>query len=155
MHTCEIHGRVRDTGAEEVFKSIADFERYARHGQSIRSIEVEQLDDGRILSRWDVDFRGGFMKWTEEDRVDDESHRIDFEQTEGNLRHFSGHWKVDDGDGGATIEFFSEFELGMATLGSFIDPIAEAAIRENLTAVMQGLFGERFELAQGGAPAGA
>jgi hypothetical protein len=34
----------------------------------------------------------------------------------------------------------------MPTLASFIEPIAESAIRENLVAVLRGVFGDRFEL---------
>lgn len=146
MHTAEIHGRVRARSTEDVFDTIADFERYPEYGKSIRTVQVESSESGVVISKWDVDFRGGNMQWTESDTIDRERLRIDFRQLEGNLRHFTGHWAVDrDGDD-ALIHFFGEFELGMPTLASFIEPIAESAIRENLTAVLRGVFGDKFEL---------
>jgi ribosome-associated toxin RatA of RatAB toxin-antitoxin module len=145
MRTAEIHGRVRSTSPADVFDTIADFERYVEYGKSIRSVEVQDAADGRVISKWDVDFRGGSMQWTEADTIDRERLRIDFEQLEGNLRHFTGYWQVTSDDGDAVIHFFGEFELGMPTLASFIEPIAESAIRENLIAVLTGVFGEQFD----------
>ena len=154
MHTAEIRGVVRGKSADEVFEAIGDFGRYPEHGQSIRSIEVRETDGG-FESSWDVDFRGGSMQWTEIDRVDAANHRIDFEQTAGNLRHFEGYWQVGDGDGGAEIDFKAEFEIGMPTLASFIDPIAEVTIKDNINAVLRGLFGDAYEQRDGAASPGA
>jgi ribosome-associated toxin RatA of RatAB toxin-antitoxin module len=154
LHTADIRGLVRGKSADEVFATIGDFEKYPEYGQSIRSIEVRQRDDGNIESSWDVDFRGGSMQWTETDKVDEANHRIDFEQTAGNLRHFDGYWQVTDQDGGAQVQFWAQFEIGMPTLASFIDPIAEVTIRDNIGAVLQGLFGEAYEPLPA-APAGA
>jgi len=155
MHTAEIRGRVRASSAEDVFDTIADFERYTEYGQSIRNVKVEKSEGGRVISKWDVDFRGGNMQWTEADTIDKDKMRIDFEQLEGTLRHFTGYWAVErDGDD-ALIHFFGQFELGMPTLASFIEPIAESAIRENLIAVLHGVFGDQFELESSAASASA
>jgi ribosome-associated toxin RatA of RatAB toxin-antitoxin module len=95
------------------------------------------------------------MQWTEADTIDRQRLRIDFQQLEGNLRHFTGYWEVErDGDD-ALIHFFGEFELGMPTLASFIEPIAESAIRENLIAVLKGVFEDQFELEASTASASA
>jgi ribosome-associated toxin RatA of RatAB toxin-antitoxin module len=155
MHAAEIHGRVRAMSAEEVFDMIADFDRYQEYGESIRSVHVESSHGGVVISKWDVDFRGGHMKWTEEDTIDRSKLRIDFRQLEGSLRHFAGHWVVaPDGDD-ALIHFFGEFDLGMPSLASFIDRIAESTIRENLTSVLRGMFGDRFGLEPSAASAPA
>ena len=155
MRTTEIRGHVHGTSPTEVFDAIADFERYVEYGQSIRSVDVVREAGGRVISKWDVDFRGGSMQWTEADTIDRERLRIDFEQLEGNLRHFHGYWQVEGKDGDAEIHFFGEFELGMPSLASFIEPIAESAMRENLVAVLTGVFGDQFEAepaAAGSAP---
>jgi ribosome-associated toxin RatA of RatAB toxin-antitoxin module len=155
MHTAEIHGRVRGRSAEDVFDVIADFERYREYGESIRKVQVEKSEGAVVISKWDVDFRGGNMQWTEADTIDRQRLRIDFQQLEGNLRHFTGYWEVErDGDD-ALIHFFGEFELGMPTLASFIEPIAESAIRENLIAVLKGVFEDQFELEASTASASA
>jgi len=133
--------------AAEVFERLGKFELYSELGPSIRSLEVEHLDERTMRSRWDVDFRGGSMRWTEEDHLDPEAHTITFELVEGNLRHFSGGWEVNDVDGGSEVRFAVEFAIGMPSMASFIDPVAEQAIRENIGAVLQGLFGEAYQAA--------
>jgi len=146
VHTAEIHGRVRTADAQQVFDTLAEFERYQEYGDSIRSVQVESAHEGVVISKWDVNFRGGKMQWTEEDTVDRSRLRIDFHQIEGSLRHFSGYWAVERDGGDALIHFVGEFDLGMPSLASFIERIAESAIRENLIAVLRGMFGDRFEL---------
>src|SRR5881392_2970020 len=115
MHTAEIHGRVHGASAEDVFEKIADFERYQEYGDSIHSVRVESTHENVVTSRWDVNFRGGHMKWTEEDTIDRAGLRIDFQQIEGTLRHFAGYWAIAADGEDALVRFFSEFDLGMPT----------------------------------------
>jgi coenzyme Q-binding protein COQ10 len=145
VHTAEIHGRVRAASAEDVFETIADFGRYEEYGDSIRSVEIAETRGNVVVSKWDVNFRGGRMHWTEEDTIDRDKLRIDFQQIEGTLKHFAGYWAVTRDGEDALIHFLGEFDLGMPSLASFIERIAESAIRENLTAVLRGMFGDRFE----------
>jgi ribosome-associated toxin RatA of RatAB toxin-antitoxin module len=147
VRSTELKGRVAGLGTAEVFERLGRFELYAELGPSIRSIEVEHVDELTMRSKWDVDFRGGSMRWTEEDRLDPEAGTITFELVEGNLRHFSGVWEVSEADGGSEVRFAVEFAIGMPSMASFIDPVAEQAIRENLGAVLQGLFGEAYRAA--------
>ena len=145
MRRTELRGRVTGLGPVEVFERLGRFEQYTELGPSIRSIEVEHIDEHTMRSKWDVDFRGGSMRWTEEDRLDAEAGTITFSLVEGNLREFSGQWKVSEVDGGSEVSFAVQFAIGMPSMASFIDPVAEQAIRENLGAVLQGLFGEAYE----------
>ncbi len=145
MRSTEVRGRVSGVDAAEAFERLGHFESYAELGPSIRSIEVEHVDARTMRSKWDVDFRGGSMRWTEEDRLDPDAGTISFELVEGNLRSFSGSWEVRDVDGGSEVRFAVDFAIGMPSMASFIDPVAEEAIRENIGAVLQGLFGEAYE----------
>ena len=145
MRSTELRGRVAGLEPAEVFERLGRFELYTELGPSIRSIEVEHIDAHTMRSKWDVDFRGGSMRWTEEDRLDPEAGTITFSLVEGNLREFSGQWKVSEVDGGSEVSFAVQFAIGMPSMASFIDPVAEQAIRENLGAVLQGLFGEAYE----------
>jgi ribosome-associated toxin RatA of RatAB toxin-antitoxin module len=145
VRSTELKGRVTGVGASEVFERLGHFDHYAELGPSIRSIEVEQVDDLTLRTKWDVDFRGGSMRWTEEDRLDPEAGTISFDLVEGNLKSFKGRWLVTDVDGGSEVSFAVEFAIGMPSMASFIDPLAENAIRENLGAVLQGLFGDAYE----------
>lgn len=145
MRSSEVKGRVSGVGAAEVFERLCKFESYAELGPSIRSIEVEHVDDKTMRSKWDVDFRGGSMRWTETDHLDADAGTITFELVEGNLRAFSGMWKVQEVDGGSDVSFAVDFAIGMPSMASFIDPLAEAAINENISSVLQGLFGADYE----------
>lgn len=153
MHHAEVRGRVKGRDADDVFTALVDFGSYADYAPDIRKIEVEEQDDGTVISTWDVDFRGGAMQWSESDKMIPEQHRIEFEQTEGNLRHFEGHWQVDDDADGAIITFSADFAVGMPSLASFVDPIAERTITENITSVLNGLFGDAYEPLEASAPA--
>lgn len=145
MRSTELKGRVTGLGPAEVFERLRKFELYTELGPSIRSIDLEHIDAHTMRSKWDVDFRGGSMRWTEEDRFDPEAGRITFSLIEGNLREFSGQWEVTGVDGGSEVRFAVQFAIGMPSMASFIDPVAEQAIRENLSEVLLGLFGEAYE----------
>ena len=86
------------------------------------------------------------MRWVEEDRLDPEAGTIVFDLVEGNLRHFSGSWAVTEADGGSDVLFRCDFAVGMPALSSFLDPLAERSIRDNIKEILKGLFGEAYEL---------
>jgi len=131
VRSTELKGRVAGLGAQEVFERLGKFELHS--------------DELTMHSSWDVDFRGGSMRWTEKDVLDPEAGTITFSLVKGNLREFSGTWSVTEVDGGAEIIFAVRFAIGMPSMASFIDPVAEDAIRENLGSVLAGLFGDAYE----------
>ena len=145
MHHAEIRGRIRGRSPDDVFAAISDFGSYAELGPDIRSISVEQRGENEIVSTWDVDFRGGSMQWSEADTLIPDRRRIEFEQTEGSLRHFVGHWQVDEDPDGAIVTVAADFAIGMPSMAAFVEPIAETTIVENIQAVLTGMFGEAFE----------
>ena len=142
MRHTQINARVPGMSADEAFDKICDFESFSGLGPSIRSVEVEEVDETTVRSKWDVDFRGGSMRWTEEDKVDRAARTMRFHQVEGNLKHFEGSWTVEQDGDDATITFQADFAVGLPSMAAFIDPIAEQSIVENLTTVLRGLFGE-------------
>lgn len=145
MRSTEMKGRLSGVSASEAFDRLADFESYAELAPSIRSIEVEKIDERTLRTTWTVSFRGGSMRWVEEDRLDPEAGTIAFELVEGNLKHFSGSWAVAEADGGSDVRFACDFAVGMPAMSSFIDPLAERAIRDNITEILKGLFGSAYE----------
>ena len=145
MRSTEMKGRISGVSASEAFDRLADFASYSELSPSIRSIEIEQIDERTLRTTWDVKFRGGSMKWIEEDRLNPEAGTIDFELVEGNLKHFSGSWAVADADGGTDVRFLCDFAVGMPAMATFIDPLAERAIRDNIKEILVGLFGEAYE----------
>ncbi len=128
----------------EAFRRLADYERYPEQTPSVRSVQTERRGED-LVSIWRVDFRGGILCWTERDFIDEAALRLDFEQIDGDLELFAGGWQVlgevgpEDVEGSLMI-FTAELDLGIPSLAPLVDPIAESALRANMTAVLTGLF---------------
>ena len=98
MRSTEMNARLNGVSASEAFDRLADFGSYAELAPSINSIEIEKVDERTLRTTWNVNFRGGSMRWVEEDRLDPEAGTIVFDLVEGNLRHFSGSWAVTEAE---------------------------------------------------------
>jgi hypothetical protein len=128
----------------EAFRRLADYERYPEQTPSVRSVQIERRG-ADLVSVWRVDFRGGILCWTERDVIDEAALRLDFEQIDGDLELFTGGWRVlaevgRGGRQGSLMIFTAELDLGIPSLAPLVDPIAESALRANMTAVLTGLF---------------
>jgi ribosome-associated toxin RatA of RatAB toxin-antitoxin module len=148
MPTVTISAHLAGASAEEVFDRISDFERYPQLTEAVRNVVVTPLPDGSLVSEWDVTFRNGILRWLETDRVDYRRRTIDFQQFEGDFEAFSGQWSVVADARGCTVGFKAAFDLGMPTLAPMLDPIAESALRDNVTRILSGLAGGPVELYQ-------
>ena len=145
MRTTEMNARLTGVGAGEAFDRLADFASYAELAPSIRSIEIEQVSDGVLHTTWNVNFRGGTMRWTEEDVLDREAGTITFKLVKGSLKQFDGAWEISEADGGSDVRFTCDFAVGMPAVASLLDQLAERAIRDNIKEILRGLFGEAYE----------
>ena len=145
MRTTEMNARLNGVGAGEAFDRLSDFASYAELAPSIRSIEIEQMSDTVLQTTWNVNFRGGTMRWTEEDVLDREAGTITFKLVKGSLKQFDGAWEISEADGGCDVRFTCDFAVGMPAVASLLDPLAERAIRDNIKEILQGLFGPAYE----------
>ena len=141
MPKVEVEKRVEAVNPYDVFERMRDFGSYPTIASAVRHIEVEDVGDGTLLSRWEVTFRRGVMKWVERDEIDPENRAIRFQQLEGDLSDFSGDWRVTSSNGSVTIQFVAEFDLGIPTLAAMLDPVAEEALRENVTELIDAFCG--------------
>lgn len=132
---------VPEPDQDQVYGIICDFPSYARHSTAVREVAMRPGPGGTPVSAWDVNFRGGVMRWVEEDDFHPDQHRIDFRQLEGDLEVFTGSWLVEPADGGSVIVFAALFDLGIPTLEDVLEPIAAEALEENIEAICAGLFG--------------
>jgi ribosome-associated toxin RatA of RatAB toxin-antitoxin module len=126
--------------AAEIFPILSDFERYPQLTDAVRSVAVTHAPDGVVVSTWEVYFRTGILRWTEEDRFDPSSYTITFNQTEGDVEYFAGAWTLEDGNDGCTVRFTADLDLGIPALGSILEPIAERALKDNIRAILNGLL---------------
>ena len=121
-----------DVPADRLFAHVADFERYPLLTDTVRAVRIRGT-----VSDWEVNFRKGILRWTEEDTVDPASRTIGFRQIEGDLARFDGAWRISPtGDGGSHIVFEAEFDLGMPSLAEMLDPVAERALLANVGALV-------------------
>ncbi len=147
MREVQLWGLVRGSDSATLFDIVSDFERYPEMTDAVRSVAVQPLGDGTIASDWAVNFRNGILRWSEEDRLDREARRIDFQQTGGDFEHFSGRWELRDVEDGCLVGFTAQFDLGIPSLSYMLDPIAEQALLDNLEKIVVGLAGQPVEFA--------
>lgn len=151
MGRVEIETRVPTRSAAEMYAVLCDFERYREHTDAVRNVIITGSENGASSSEWEVAFRGGILKWSEQDRFDEEARAIEFEQIGGDdLERFVGVWRVEEDGEGCVVRFSAEFDMGLDTLDSLIDPIAERTLRENVQAIIAGLTGAEPTTAPGG-----
>jgi ribosome-associated toxin RatA of RatAB toxin-antitoxin module len=128
-----IEGRVENGDQDAIFERLANVEGYSSIASSVRSVLVTPEPDGAMRSDWEVNFRNGILKWQEIDRVDREARTMSFVQTEGDLASFSGEWRVEGDEDATTIHFRADFDLGIPSLATMLDPVAERALRSNIS----------------------
>jgi ribosome-associated toxin RatA of RatAB toxin-antitoxin module len=128
---------------DEAFDLLSDFGSYPRATDVVRAVTLAR-DGEQVTSTWEVNFRKGILKWVEQDTFDRPNRRITFVQTEGDLKSFAGSWHVLPRPGdGVTVTFKAEFDLGMASIATIVDPIAERALIDNTRLIIEQLVRPR------------
>ena len=94
MRTVLLRLHVPDKPASDVYQTLADFERYPELSDAVRSVAVTEVSENRTVSRWEVTFRAGLLRWTEEDTFDPGALSITFRQLEGDAAVFDGSWRA-------------------------------------------------------------
>ena len=145
MRQLEIAAIVPNRDVKSAYEVLRDFKSYPRHSSEVRSVVIES-NNGEMFSTWETTFRGGLLRWREKDSFDPESNSIGFEQTEGDIQHFSGWWKISSEGAGCRVRFWAQFDMGIPSLSNIIDPIAKQALRENIIAILRGLFGDKVAI---------
>jgi ribosome-associated toxin RatA of RatAB toxin-antitoxin module len=148
MRDVTIHLHAHDLTPAETYRRLSDFARYPAMTDTVRQVVVDEPSaDGSVVSTWTVKFRSGLLHWTERDVLDPVAQTITFTQLRGDFHTFEGQWRLSAAQpGGTEITFDATFDLGMASLEAILDPIAEAALRENILVIVQGLVGRVDEL---------
>jgi ribosome-associated toxin RatA of RatAB toxin-antitoxin module len=141
MRSVTLTAHVPDQDATGVYARLSDFASYPALSESVRSVTVTDVTGDVTLSRWEVAFRNGILRWSEQDTFDRAALRIDFTQLEGDVEEFAGSWVCADVDGGCRVAFEARIDLGVPTLADVLEPIATRALLDNTTSIVRGLFG--------------
>jgi ribosome-associated toxin RatA of RatAB toxin-antitoxin module len=141
LRTVSLRAIATEVDATTAYDRISDFGRYPELTDTVVSVEVGGADHQAVVSTWTVKFRRGLMRWTERDTFDRDAGTIDFIQLSGDFASCQGMWRVTATEEGTEIEFTAEFDLGMPTLADILEPVAESALRDNITVILGSLLG--------------
>lgn len=132
MRTIQHTRTIPGTCPDRLFARLTRFEDYPEVADEVRSVVVDDMADGTVASSWEVDFRGGVLHWSEVDTVDHDARRIAFEQLKGDMAAFAGNWHVRREGDGSVVVFDATFDLGIPSLADLLEPVAEAALVQNI-----------------------
>ena len=105
MRTVRLRLHVPRKSASDVYATLADFERYPQLCEAVKNVTVTDVSERLTVSQWEVAFRAGLLRWTEEDILDPGALTITFHQVEGDIAAFDGSWQCVDAAQGSEVLF--------------------------------------------------
>ena len=141
MRIVRLQLHVAERAAADVYEILADFERYPELSDAVQSVAVTAVSDDVTTSQWEVTFRAGLLRWTEEDRFDRQALTIEFRQLEGDVALFDGSWRCTDAPDGCEITFTARLDMGIPSLADALEPIAVRTLIDNTVSIVTGLVG--------------
>jgi ribosome-associated toxin RatA of RatAB toxin-antitoxin module len=148
MRRVTLNAVIKNTPASEVFDAVFNFERYPDLAPHVQATTVHEAYPAPLgSSSWELHFRSGLLRWSEEERFDKSELRMEFEQTKGDFDSFTGTWLLAQSGTDTELRFEADFDFGIPSLEGILDPIAERVIKETVAWVVVGMFDE-VELAE-------
>lgn len=124
--------------AHAVWAQVKDVEAYPQFMENVRSVAIIDHADGATrTTRWSTLLKGSVLEWTEVEVIDDASLRIEFQQLDGDLDLFEGHWQLTASSATKTrVELAVAFEIGIPLLADMLNPVAARALKGNSEAML-------------------
>jgi ribosome-associated toxin RatA of RatAB toxin-antitoxin module len=141
MRTVCLRIRVPHRSAGDVYALLADFERYPELSDPVQHVTVTRVSAKCTVSSWEVTFRAGLLRWSEEDTFDPERLSITFRQLDGDIAVFDGSWTCLDAERGSEVIFAARLDMGIPSLADALEPIAARTLTENIVLIVSGLTG--------------
>ena len=141
MRSVRLRLHVPNQPAGDVYATLADFERYPELSDAVKSVAVTEVSENITVSQWEVTFRAGLLRWTEEDTFDPGALSITFRQLEGDIALFDGSWECVDAVPGSEIVFSARLDMGIPSLADALEPIAVRTLIDNIVSIVRGLVG--------------
>jgi ribosome-associated toxin RatA of RatAB toxin-antitoxin module len=141
MRSVRLRLHVPHMSASDVYTTLADFERYPELSPAVRNVAVTTVSGNTTVSRWEVAFRAGLLRWTEEDTFDPDALSITFRQLEGDIAVFDGSWTCIAAASGSEITFSARLDMGIPSLADALEPIAARTLIDNTVLIVRGLVG--------------
>jgi uncharacterized membrane protein len=141
MRAIRLRLHVPDKPASDVYATLADFGRYPTLCEAVQTVVVTEVSGNLTVSQWEVTFRAGLLRWTEEDTFDPSALTITFRQLEGDVAVFDGSWQCVDAAQGSEVLFSAALDLGIPSLADALEPIAARTLIANIVSIVRGLVG--------------
>ena len=142
MRTVRLRLHVPRKSASDVYATLADFERYPQLCEAVKNVTVTDVSERLTVSQWEVAFRAGLLRWTEEDILDPSALTITFHQLEGDIAVFDGSWRCVDAAHGSEVLFSATLDMGIPSLADALEPIAARTLTDNIVSIVRGLVGD-------------
>jgi ribosome-associated toxin RatA of RatAB toxin-antitoxin module len=142
MRSVRLQLQLPHKSATDVYTTLADFERYPELSDAVQSVTVTEVSENITVSSWEVTFRAGLLRWTEEDTLDPDALTITFRQLDGDIAVFDGSWQCIDAAQGSEIVFSARLDMGIPSLADALEPIAVRTMIDNIAAIVRGLVGQ-------------
>ncbi|MBV2355211.1 SRPBCC family protein [Streptomyces sp. J2-1] len=143
MRHVELEALVPAEQAEQVLHAVRRWERYPELAPHVNATTVHAAwPEPKASSSWELHFRSGLLRWTEDDTVLPESGEIRFEQSDGDFDSFTGVWSFRQDGADVAVRFDADFDFGIPSLEGILDPIAERVIKETVAWALTGLYPE-------------
>ncbi|MFF8908789.1 type II toxin-antitoxin system RatA family toxin [Streptomyces olivaceoviridis] len=139
MRTIHLRVDIPSVDPATAFDQISDFTRFPSLAKDVHDVETKPGSPRH--SDWEVNFRRGLMRWTEQETLDTQALSIEFHQTDGDFEDFRGHWQLARVPEGTEVYFEVTYDFGIESLVGIMDPIAERVIKRAIFSVLEGLFG--------------
>ncbi|SCF49719.1 Ribosome association toxin PasT (RatA) of the RatAB toxin-antitoxin module [Micromonospora matsumotoense] len=141
MRRVELTALIPDHTPQQVLPEIIRFDRYPQLAPHVRSAVVHRsLPEPTGRSDWELHFRSGLLRWTEEEVFEPARGRITFAQTTGDFDELTGEWTLVAAGPDTELTFRADFDFGIPSLAGILDPIAERVIRETIAFVVTGIY---------------
>jgi ribosome-associated toxin RatA of RatAB toxin-antitoxin module len=124
-----------------MYETLSDFERYPMLCEAVQNVAITEVSETLTVSHWEVTFRAGQLRWTEEDTFDPGAHTITFRQLDGDMAVFDGSWECTDAVQGSEIFFCARLDMGIPSLADALEPIAARTLIDNIVSIVGGLVG--------------
>ncbi|MGW5053114.1 type II toxin-antitoxin system RatA family toxin [Actinokineospora sp. NPDC004072] len=143
MRHVDLEATVRNASAEDVLRALVQFDRYPELAPHVRSTEVHKtLPETSASSSWELYFRSGILRWTEQETIDLAALTVEFAQEDGDFDVFEGVWRFTQEGADTRVRFDGDFDFGIPSMEGILDPIAERVIRETVAWAIDGSFAE-------------
>jgi coenzyme Q-binding protein COQ10 len=126
-----------------VYQLVSDMASYPKFMDSVESIDILERGANYTLSQWVARLQGARFRWVEKDWFFPDTYRITYNQIEGDLKVFRGHWALRPVETGTEVELVTEFEFGLPMMAPLLNPVAKVALGSNARAMLRAI-GRQF-----------